>query len=110
MERGVDNLSTIASVAPLLGLLITTQGIAGSFIGCIGEASACKAIYMERISNAITPAAVGLIVGLIALSFYRYLRGKLERLDVEMTNATLELANLLIALPRQTDGNRSPGE
>lgn len=37
MRRGVNTLATFASAGPLLGLIITVDGIVGSFVGCGGE-------------------------------------------------------------------------
>jgi hypothetical protein len=43
----------------------------------------------------ISEAALALEAGLAALWCHRYLTGTLETLDLEMNNATLELANRL---------------
>ena len=100
MKRGVNSLATIASVAPFLGLLITVEGIVFSFVSCGGEKSTCLAAVVDRLSNAIARTALGLLVGIPSLWCYRYLRGQLEDLDVEMRNAALELANVLSWLVR----------
>jgi biopolymer transport protein ExbB/TolQ len=100
MKRGVNCLATVAAVAPLLGILITVDGIVGSFIGCGGEKSICMATVVDRLANAIARGAIGLLVGILASLYYRYLQAKLEGLDMEMRNATLELANALSLLLR----------
>jgi biopolymer transport protein ExbB/TolQ len=69
MKRGLKTLATIASVAPWLGLLITVIGIVGSFVGCGGEKSTCMAAIVDRLANVIARSALGLLVGIIALSF-----------------------------------------
>jgi|SRR5260370_41264014 biopolymer transport protein ExbB/TolQ len=101
MKRGVNSLATIASVAPLLGLFITVEGIVFSFVSCDGEKSTCLAAVVDRLSNAIARTALGLLVGIPSLWCYRYLRSQLEDLDVEMRNAALELANVLSGLVRR---------
>ncbi len=108
MKRGVNSLATIASVAPLLGLLITVEGIVFSFVSCGSQKSVCMAAMVDRLSNSIARNALGLFVGILSLWFYRYLRGKLEDLDVEMKNAALELANELSGLLRRRYGGNSP--
>ena len=91
MKRGLNTLATIACVAPWLGLLITVIGSVGSFVGCGGEKSTCMAAFVDHLANAIARSALGLLVGIIALCFYRYLLSQLEGLDIEMRNMALEL-------------------
>lgn len=98
MKRGVDSLATIASIALLPGLSATVHGIVGSFVGCGGEKWTCLAAVVDRLSSAIAASALGLIVGILLLLCYRYLLGRVEALDVEMKNVTLELANALATL------------
>lgn len=94
MELGVDSLATIASVAPLLGVQMTLFGVYGSYVGT-GEKTAIMAATLGNLAEAITRVVMGLGVGIVALWFYRYLRGELARLDLDMRNAILELANTL---------------
>ena len=51
IKRGLNSLATITSIAPLLGLLITVEGIAASFAGCGGEKWASIAAVVDRLSN-----------------------------------------------------------
>jgi biopolymer transport protein ExbB len=95
MQCRVNQLATIASVAPLLGLLITVEGIVSSFVGCGGGKWTCLAAVVERLSYAFARAAAGLAVAILALVFYRYLRGQIDDLAEEMEQATLALANEL---------------
>jgi len=99
MKRGVNSLATIACVAPWLGLLITVIGIAGSFRGCDGPRSFCMAAIAEGLADALARAALGLLVGILALWSYRYLSGQVEEFDLEMRCMTLELARALSAIP-----------
>jgi biopolymer transport protein ExbB/TolQ len=91
MKKGVNSLA----IAPLLGMLITVDGIVGSFIGCDGEKSTCMAAVVDRLANSLDRCAIGLLVGILASLCYRFLLARLEELDVEMRNATLALANAL---------------
>jgi hypothetical protein len=52
-----------------------------------------------RLSDALVPTALGLLVGVPSLWFFKYLAGRLECVDREMENATLELVNLLVVCP-----------
>ena len=100
LKHRVGTLATIASIAPLLGLLIATEGIVESFAGCGGERSFCMSLLADRLANSLTRATVGLFVGILALVCYRILCAKLENLHLEMKNVVLELANTLL-LARQ---------
>ena len=94
----MNSLATIAAIAPLLGILITVDGIVGSLIGCGGEKSICMAAVVDRLANSIARCAIGLLVGIFASLCSRFLEAKLEDLDVEMRNTTLDLANALSKL------------
>src|ERR1039457_4409518 len=72
MKRGVNSLATIASIAPWLGLLLTLLGIVNSFRGINGEKSAIMAALANSLAEAIAPAALGLLVAIPALWFYKY--------------------------------------
>jgi biopolymer transport protein ExbB len=98
MRRGLNGLATIASVAPLLGMLITVEGIVSSFVGCGGQKWTCLAVIVENLSKAVVRAALGLLVGILSLVCYRYLRDRFADLTVEMENATLALANTIAAM------------
>lgn len=92
-------MATVAAVAPLLGLLIAVNGIEGSFVACGGEKWACMAAMVDRLSNAIARGALGLLIGIVALLFYRYLRSRLDDFNTEMRCTILELANALAKFP-----------
>jgi biopolymer transport protein ExbB/TolQ len=102
MKRGVDGLATVASTAPLFGLLATILCMSNAFPGCGGERSICMAAVFDRLSDSLIPAALGLLVAVPALWCYKYMRGEMEAIDIEMRNATLELLNRLIHLRRRS--------
>jgi len=95
MGRGLSGLAAVAAIGPWLGLFGTVVGIPTAFVGCGGSRSSCMAAVAERLSGSIWTTALGLGIGLAALWGYRYLTGRLETFDLEMNNATLELANQL---------------
>lgn len=79
----------------MVGMLGTLIGIANSFPGITGS----KAVTFARLSDAFIPTALGLLVGVPSLWFYKYLAGRLEGLDREMEDAALDLVSLLILCP-----------
>lgn len=102
LKRGLNSLATIAAVAPLLALLLTVEGILGSFIGISGSASSWLAAFAERLARAMVWCALGLPVGIFSLLCYRYLQTRLEEFVLEMESITLEFANhLSVAVTRR---------
>ena len=88
-------LGTIASVAPLLGLLGTVLGmievfavITASGIGQAGELAG-------GISQALVSTAAGLVVAIPTLMFYRYFQGRVETLVISMEKETMRLLEFL---------------
>lgn len=93
MSRGLSSLATVAATAPFFGLFGTVVGIVNSCPGCGGEKSACLAAVVELLSQSLAPTTMGLLVAVPALWCYKYLRS-----EIEMENASLELANQLSML------------
>jgi biopolymer transport protein ExbB/TolQ len=98
MGRGRASLAGIAGSAPFVGMAGTVRGIFSSFVGCSGEKSACMAAVIWRLSEAIAPTALALLIALLAWWCHDYLCARLKALDTEMRAATLELANSLSLL------------
>ena len=81
MERYLAALATIASAAPLLGLLGTVIGmieIFGSQSGGGSAAGGNPAQLAQGISIALYNTAFGLIVAIPTLIFWRYFRAKVD--------------------------------
>jgi biopolymer transport protein ExbB len=81
LERYLNALATIASAAPLLGLLGTVIGmieIFGSQAGAGGAVGGNPAQLAHGISQALYNTAFGLIVAIPALIFWRYFRGRVD--------------------------------
>ncbi|PUE26397.1 MotA/TolQ/ExbB proton channel family protein [Limnohabitans sp. Jir72] len=78
LERYLPALATIASVAPLLGLLGTVMGMIEIFNASNPSASN-PAQLAHGISVALYNTAFGLIVAIPSLMFWRYFRGIADR-------------------------------
>jgi biopolymer transport protein ExbB len=90
LERYLNALATIASAAPLLGLLGTVIGmieIFGSQTANGGTTGGNPAQLAHGISVALYNTAFGLIVAIPSLIFWRYFRGRVDEYLL-----TLELA------------------
>ncbi|MGV0960535.1 MAG: MotA/TolQ/ExbB proton channel family protein [Limnohabitans sp.] len=78
LERYLPTLATMASVAPLLGLLGTVVGMIEIF-GASAPGASQPAQLAHGISVALYNTAFGLIVAIPALMFWRYFRGVADR-------------------------------
>ena len=101
MQRGLSSLATMASIAPLAGVLGTVVGIPTVFKGCAGDRFACMAAVIDAIATALVPVALGLLVALQALWCYRYLSSRVEAFDTEMENSSVHVLDALTHLGRR---------
>ena len=92
LERFLTTLGTIAAMAPLLGLLGTVIGMIEIF-GSQGAAGSNPIQLAHGISIALYNTAMGLIVAIPSMIFYRYLRGKVDGLVVEMEQQAIKLVD-----------------
>jgi biopolymer transport protein ExbB len=97
LERFLNTLGTIAGVSPLLGLLGTVTGIIRSFNviqqGGMGDPRALSG----GIAEALICTVAGLCVAIPALIFYRYLRGRVDGIVVQMEKHAIRMADALEA-------------
>ena len=95
LERFLNTLGTIAGVSPLLGLLGTVTGIIRAFnaieAGGMGDPRALSG----GIAEALIATAAGLCVAIPALISYRYLRGRVDGIVVEMEKHAIRMADAL---------------
>jgi biopolymer transport protein ExbB len=85
LDRFLPALATLASAAPLLGLLGTVVGMIEIF-GAHTAANNQPALLAHGISVALYNTAFGLIVAIPTLMFWRYFRAVVDRhvLDMEV--------------------------
>ena len=104
MERYLNSLGTIASAAPLLGLLGTVIGMIEIFGSQAPSGGNNPALLAHGISVALYNTAFGLIIAIPSLMLYRYFRGRVDEYTLEMELATDRMVPHLMrfAVPRQT--------
>ena len=96
LDRFLTSLGTIASMAPLLGLLGTVVGMIEIFGAQTGGA-ANPGQLAHGISIALYNTAFGLIVAIPAMIFYRYFRSRVESLVVDMEQQAIKLVEIVHA-------------
>jgi len=95
MERFLNTLGTIASITPLIGLLGTVIGMIKVFNAITTEGVGNAAPLAGGISQALVTTAGGLSVAIIALMFYRYFRGRVDELVVQMEEEAIKMVDVL---------------
>lgn len=87
LERYLNTLGTIATAAPLLGLLGTVVGMIEIF-GAQTPSGGNPAQLAHGISVALYNTAFGLMVAIPSLMFYRYFRGRVEEYVLELEQSS----------------------
>lgn len=95
LERYLNSLGTIAAITPLLGLLGTVIGMIKVFAAITEFGVGDPTILAGGISEALITTAAGLAVGIPALMFYRYFRGRVNALTVNMEWEAIRLVEIL---------------
>jgi biopolymer transport protein ExbB len=101
LERFLNTLGTIAGVSPLLGLLGTVTGIIRAFSAITISGLGDPRILSGGISEALVATAAGLTVAIPSLIAYRYLRGRIDRIVVQMEKDAMRLADALDSTERR---------
>ncbi len=94
LDKYLSALGTIATVSPLLGLLGTVIGMVELF-GAFTSTGHDVAQFARGISVALYNTAAGIIVAVPAMIFYRYFRGKVDGLIVEMEQQAVKLVEII---------------
>jgi len=106
LERFLNTLGTIASISPLLGLLGTVTGMIGAFHAITEAGVGDPRALSGGIGEALITTAAGLIVAIPALFAYRYLRGLVDTLVVDMEKEAMRLVQ---AFDRTGAHSKTPG-
>jgi len=105
LQKYLTALGTIASAAPLLGLLGTVIGMIEIFgsqggPGGMGAGGGNPAQLAQGISTALYNTAFGLIVAIPALVAWRYFRARVDHFLMQMEVAAERFAHHLLTLRR----------
>jgi biopolymer transport protein ExbB len=99
LDRYLNTLGTIAAITPLLGLLGTVIGMIQVFTSITPEVMSQgigdPTILAAGISKALITTATGLSIGIPALMFHRYFKGKVHALTVEMEQQSVKLVEII---------------
>src|SRR5438067_7346063 len=93
LERFLTTLGTIAAMSPLLGLFGTVVGMIEIF-GSQSAAGSNPTQLAHGISVALYNTALGLIVAIPSMIFYRHFRATVDDLILEMEQQAVKLVEL----------------
>jgi biopolymer transport protein ExbB len=99
LERYLNSLGTIAAITPLLGLLGTVIGMVKVFTAITTAGVGNPGVLAGGISEALITTAAGLSVAIPSLIAYRYLRGQVDALVVDMEKEAMKLIDALHGTP-----------
>ncbi len=94
MDRFMIALGTIATIAPLLGLLGTVVGMIEVFSVITAQGVGSPTELAGGIKTALYTTAFGIVIAVIALIFHRYFRGKITDYAIEMEKAAIKLLSV----------------
>ena len=95
LERFLNTLGTIASIAPLLGLLGTVVGMIKVFAAIMNHGVGDPAILAGGISEALITTAAGLTVAIPSLMSHRYFEGLVDELILRMEEEAIKLVEVM---------------
>ncbi|MCX6866341.1 MAG: MotA/TolQ/ExbB proton channel family protein [Verrucomicrobia bacterium] len=109
----ITYLADIGSLAPMVGLLGTVIGMIKAFIEIsTGEVQGVRQMGLAQgVSEALIATACGLAISIVALSFYSFFRGRVQKYIGELEAAATHLVALLHGhferQPIQSHGSRA---
>jgi biopolymer transport protein ExbB len=95
LDRFIGALGTIASLSPLMGLLGTVLGMIHTFNAINTEGIGNPAVLAGGIAEALITTAAGLTIAIPALIGYKYLRGRVQRLVIQMEKEAIKLVQAM---------------
>lgn len=91
IEKGMVIISTVVSLAPMLGLLGTVWGVLDAFADMGTAGSANLATIAPSISAALVTTVVGLIVAIAGVVAFNYMNNIIRKLSSDMEGFVEEL-------------------
>jgi len=102
LDRFIGALGTIASLSPLMGLLGTVLGMIRTFNAITTAGIGNPASLAGGIAEALITTAAGLTVAIPALIGYKYLRGRVQQLVVQMEKEAIKLVEAMEAQSQES--------
>lgn len=94
LERFLTTLGTLATIAPLMGLFGTVVGMIEIF-GSQSPSGSNPQVLAHGISVALYNTALGLVIAIPAMIFYRHFRAKVDSFLVDMEQQASKLVDVI---------------
>lgn len=104
LEKGLVWLSTIVSIAPMLGFLGTVWGMIKAFDAIEKANDISPSIVAGGISVALLTTLLGLIVAIITQIFNNFFVSRVDKLIVDMEESSVDFVDTLIEMERDKKG------
>lgn len=98
LERGLVWLSLFITIAPMFGFLGTVIGMVEAFDSIEQAGDISPSLVAGGIKVALLTTVFGLIVAIILQFFYNYCVSKIDRIVVDMEEASIELIDSLVLM------------
>lgn len=95
LERFLNALGTVAAITPFLGLFGTVIGMIDMFAGISTQGIGDPAVVAGGIAQALVTTAAGIGVAIPSVMFYRYFRGRVNEILMDMEQDAIQLIEIL---------------
>ncbi len=95
LERGLIWISSVTTIAPLIGFLGTVSGMINAFEAIAASEQVNAKLVASGISEALITTATGLVVAIPATIGYNYFVSAIDRFVIEMEESSAELIDEL---------------
>ena len=95
LERGLVWVSSVTTIAPLIGFLGTVSGMINAFEAIAASDQVNAKLVASGISEALITTATGLTIAIPATIAYNYFVSAIDRFTIEMEEAAMELIEAL---------------
>ena len=109
LERGLVWLSLFIALAPMFGFLGTVIGMVAAFDAIEAAGDISPSLVARGIKIALLTTVFGLIVAIILQFFYNYAVSKIDRIVVDMEEASIELIDSLVLMQAGKPVSESEG-
>lgn len=91
LERGLIWISSVTTIAPLIGFLGTVSGMINAFEAIAASEQVNAKLVASGISEALITTAAGLVIAIPATIGYNYFVSAIDRFVIEMEETSAEL-------------------
>jgi biopolymer transport protein ExbB len=98
LAQRINWLADIGAIAPMVGLLGTVIGMIKSFMQISkGEVGVLQQMLAAGVSEALVTTATGLVIGITAMVFHSFFKGRVNRFLSEFEAASTHIITLITA-------------